>query len=74
MGFLGKYNLHSKPIKIKYNTWIGFGACVMKGVTIGRNSIVAAHAVAVKDVPDNVVVAGNPAQIVRELDAKELSR
>lgn len=74
VGFLEKYDLHSKPIKIKDNAWIGFGACVMKGVTIGRNSIVAAHAVVVKDVPDNVVVAGNPAQIVRELSAKELSR
>lgn len=74
VGFLEKYDLHCKPIKIKDNAWIGFGACVMKGVTIGRNSIVAAHAVVVKDVPDNVVVAGNPAQIVRELNARELSR
>ena len=69
-----KYNLRSQPIRIKDNAWIGFGACVMKGVTIGKNSIIAAHAVVVKDVPDNVVVAGNPAQIVRVLNAKELSR
>ena len=39
-----------------------------KGVTIGKNSIVAAGAVVVKDVPDNVVVGGNPAKIIKELD------
>lgn len=66
--------MHSKPIKISDNAWIGFGACVMKGVTIGKNSIVAAHSVVVKDVPDNVIVAGNPAQIVRELTTEELKR
>ena len=40
-----------------------------KGVTIGKNSIVAAGAVVVKDVPDNVVVGGNPAKIIKELDS-----
>ena len=39
-----------------------------KGVTIGKNSIVAAGAVVVKDVPDNVIVGGNPANIIKELD------
>ena len=44
---------------------------VGKGVTIGKNSIVAAGAVVVKDVPDNVVVGGNPAKIIKELDASK---
>ena len=56
------------PIHIKDNVWLGDHAIVLKGVTIGENSIVAAHAVVSKDVPPNVVVAGNPAQVVRELD------
>ncbi len=43
------------------------GAVVLKGVTIGENSVVAAGAIVTRDVPRNSVVAGNPAKIVREL-------
>jgi len=56
------------PIRIKQNAWIGDCATVLKGVTVGENSVVGAGAVVTKDVPDNVVVAGNPARIVKELD------
>ncbi len=66
-GFLPEYDLSGKPITIEDDVWIGFGACVMKGVTIGKGSIVAAHAVVTKDVPADVVVAGNPARIVKRL-------
>ena len=48
----------------------GDGSKVLKGVTIGENSIVAAGAIVTKDVPANVVVAGNPAIVVKELDAE----
>ena len=58
------------PVYIGDNVWIGDHAMVLKGVTIGENSVVAAGAVVVKDVPANVVVAGNPAKIVKELDTK----
>ncbi len=58
----------SKPIVLKDNVWIGHGARVGKGVTIGENSVVAAGAVVVKDVPDNVVVGGNPARIIKHLN------
>ncbi len=58
----------TSPITLKDNVWIGDRAVVGKGVTIGKNSIVAAGAVVVKDVPDNVVVGGNPAKIIKELD------
>ncbi|WP_423895659.1 acyltransferase [Candidatus Pelagadaptatus aseana] len=57
----------SKPIVLKDNVWIGHGAKVGKGVTIGENSVVAAGAVVVKDVPDNVVVGGNPARVIKQL-------
>jgi acetyltransferase-like isoleucine patch superfamily enzyme len=61
------------PIHILDNAWIGDHAMVLKGVTVGRNSVVAARAVVTRDVPDNVVVAGNPAKVVKELDpAREL--
>ena len=50
------------------NVWLGDHATVLKGVTIGENSVVAARAVVTRDVPANVVVAGNPAKVVKELD------
>ena len=50
------------------NVWLGDHATVLKGVTIGANSVVAAQAVVTRDVPANVVVAGNPARVVKELD------
>ncbi|MFT5483081.1 MAG: acetyltransferase-like isoleucine patch superfamily enzyme [Halieaceae bacterium] len=56
------------PVHIGDNVWLGDGATVLKGVTIGENSVVAARAVVVKNVPANVVVAGNPARVVKQLD------
>jgi len=57
----------TRPVKISDNVWIGMNAVILKGVTIGENSVVAAGAVVSKSIPPNVVVAGNPAVIVREL-------
>ncbi len=56
------------PVHIGDNVWLGDHATVLKGVTIGANSVVAAQAVVTRDVPANVVVAGNPARVVKELD------
>lgn len=67
VGFLEKYNLCSKPIVIEDDAWIGFGAAIMKGVTISKGAIIGAHAVVTKDVPSYTVVAGNPAQIIKKL-------
>lgn len=61
--------LVTKPILIKRNAWIAAGATILPGVTIGENSVVAAGAVVSKDVPDNVVVAGIPAKIVKSIQA-----
>jgi acetyltransferase-like isoleucine patch superfamily enzyme len=59
------------PVKIEDNVWVGDSAIVCKGVTIGTNSIIGAGAVVVDDVPANVIAAGNPARIVKHLDAGE---
>ena len=56
------------PVRIGDNVWLGDHATVLKGVTIGENSVVAARAVVTRDVPANVVVAGNPAKVVKQLD------
>lgn len=61
----------SSPVVIEDDVWIGEYAAVMKGVTIGKGSIVAAHAVVTKDVPPYTIVAGNPAKVVKELPANE---
>ena len=61
----------TKKVELKDNVWIGDRAVVGKGVTIGINSIVAAGAIVVKDVPSNVIVGGNPAKIIKELDPNE---
>lgn len=55
------------PIHIKRNCWIGAGATILRGITIGENSVVGAGAVVTKDVPKNVIVAGNPAKIIRQI-------
>jgi galactoside O-acetyltransferase len=61
-------NVNSKPIKICDDAWIGMNVLILKGVTIGRGSIVGAGSVVTKDVPDWTVVAGNPAVVVKTLD------
>lgn len=57
--------LKTMPVKIYDNVWIGMNAVILKGVTIGENSVVAAGAVVTKSVPANTVVAGNPAVVVK---------
>jgi maltose O-acetyltransferase len=56
-----------KPITIGDNVWIGGGAIICPGVTIGDNTTIGAGSVVVKDIPANVVAAGNPCKIIRKL-------
>jgi acetyltransferase-like isoleucine patch superfamily enzyme len=53
-------------VTLREGCWIGIGAVILPGVTIGRNSVVAANAVVTKDVPDGVVVGGIPAKIITQ--------
>jgi len=61
----------TREVVISTNVWVGDSAMVCKGVAIGENSIVGAGAVVLKDVPPNVVVGGNPAVIVKNLDPEQ---
>jgi len=58
----------AKPIVVEDNVWIGGGAILLPGVSIGRNAVVGAGAVVSRTVPANTVVAGNPARVIREID------
>ena len=55
------------PIAIGDNVWIGAKATITRGVTIGNNSVIAANAVVTSDIPANVVAAGVPARVIREI-------
>lgn len=60
-------NVRSAPIVIQDRVWIGFGATILKGVTIGEGAVVAARSVVTRDVEPYTVVAGNPARTIRKL-------
>lgn len=62
------HKYYFKKVTIKKNAWICIGAIICPGVTIGENAVVAAGAVVTKDVPDNAVVGGNPAKLIKYLD------
>lgn len=67
-------NKQTAPIVIKDNVFVGMNTIILKGVTIGENSVVGAGSVVSRDIPDNEVWAGNPARFLKRLDEKTLSR
>lgn len=69
--FYDRAVLTCKPVHIKKNVWIGVNTTILPGVTIGKNSIVGACSVVTKDVPDNTIVVGNPARVIKYLDEEK---
>lgn len=63
-----------KPVHIKRNVWIGANVTILPGVTIGENAIVGAASVVTKDVPDNAVVVGNPARVIKYQDPEKFKK
>lgn len=59
-------------VTLEDNVWVGDGATVCKGVTVGENSVIGASALVASDVPPNVIVGGNPAKVIKELDPERL--
>ena len=66
--------IYKRDVLVGSNVWIGYGACVLRGVSVGDNAIVGTNSVVTKDVPANAVVAGIPARIIRMRDAPEQLR
>lgn len=58
----------TKPVKICDDAWIGMNVIILKGVTIGEGAIVGAGSVVTRDVPSWTIVAGNPAQVVKQIE------
>ena len=57
----------SRPIVIEDNVWLGEGVKVLKGVTIGKNSVIGVGSIVTKDIPANVIAAGNPCKVIRTI-------
>lgn len=59
------------PVRIQDEAWIGGGAVIVPGVTIGKGSVIGAGSVVTKDIPDNVIAAGNPCKVLREINERD---
>jgi acetyltransferase-like isoleucine patch superfamily enzyme len=57
--------IYKRDVRVGSNVWIGYGAAFLRGVTVGDNAVVGTYAVVTKDVPDNAVVGGVPAELIR---------
>jgi acetyltransferase-like isoleucine patch superfamily enzyme len=66
--------IYMRPVEVGSNVWIGYGACVLRGVRVGDNSILGTNSVITKDVPANAVVGGVPAKVLRMRDAPQTLR
>ncbi len=64
--------IYKRAVRIGHNVWIGYGACFLRGVTVGDNAVVGTSAVVAADVPANAIVGGVPARLIRMRDQPEL--
>ena len=69
-----RYVITCKPILIKEGAWIGAGATILPGVTVGKYAIVGANSVVSKDIPDYAVAVGTPAKVVKYLDKTKFEK
>ncbi len=66
--------IYKRDVEVGHNVWIGYGACILRGVRIGDNAIVGTSAVVTREVPANAVVAGVPAHVIRMREAPRTLR
>lgn len=60
--------IYTRDVNVGNNVWIGYGACILRGVTVGDNAVIGTNSVVTKDVPANAVVGGVPARLIRYRD------
>jgi len=63
--------IYKRDVEVGNNVWIGYGACILRGVSVGDNSVIGTNSVVTKDVPANAVVGGIPARIIRMREAPQ---
>jgi acetyltransferase-like isoleucine patch superfamily enzyme len=66
--------IYKRDVRVGHNVWIGYGACVLRGVAVGDNSIVGTNSVVTRDVAENAVVGGAPARVLRMREAPRSMR
>jgi acetyltransferase-like isoleucine patch superfamily enzyme len=66
--------IYKRDVDIGHNVWIGYGACVLRGVSVGANSVIGTSSVVTGDVPANAVVGGIPAKLIRMREAPKTFR
>ena len=66
--------IYKRDVRVGHNVWIGYGACLLRGVTVGNNCVIGTNSVVNKDVPADAVVAGIPARVLRMRDAPKTFR
>ena len=69
-----RQGIYKRDVEVGSNVWIGYGACVLRGVRVGDNSVIGTNSVVTKDVPANAVVGGIPARVLRMREAPESLR
>jgi acetyltransferase-like isoleucine patch superfamily enzyme len=66
--------IYKRDVRIGHNVWIGYGACVLRGVKVGDNAVIGTTAVVTRDVPANAVVGGTPARVLRMRETPQALR
>jgi acetyltransferase-like isoleucine patch superfamily enzyme len=57
--------IYKRDVRVGHNVWMGYGACILRGVSVGDNSVIGTSSVVTKEVPANAIVAGAPARVIR---------
>jgi acetyltransferase-like isoleucine patch superfamily enzyme len=66
--------VYKRDVRVGHNVWVGYGAAILRGATVGENSILGTYTVVTKDIPANSVAVGLPARVVRKRDAPKRMR